>query len=202
MRAWLVIALVGCGHERPTKPELQTHDRTGSATVSAADAMGPDDDGVGRRIADELVALPSNRLVYLLDLGWIEIKSYNAHEGRNPQTGSAVHVPAKRLPFWTTAPDLAAEVAHQPAPPHPAAWRDERGRYMAAIHDGDQNPPGEDPDLDVVRPFWSDKLADRVHRELLTTNNADIPHVGHLAIADARVTFATSPELEQRLNSR
>jgi len=71
MRAWLVIALVGCGHERPTKPELQTHDRTGSATVSAADAMGPDDDGVGRRIADELVALPSNRLVYLLDLGWI-----------------------------------------------------------------------------------------------------------------------------------
>jgi hypothetical protein len=198
MRAWPILVVVGWApgcrdaHEsQPTNPSLPE-----VATHVAADAFATDspsasnDDDMGRRIADEVVKLRDNWLVYLHDLGWIQLHDKYAR------------VQAR----WTSSPKLLAEVNHQPPPKPPAAWRDERGRYMAAIHDGDQNPPGEDPNLDVVSLYWSMDFIDRVHRELVDKQAVTIPHVGRLSLerdaAGVRVVFEASPELVQRLTPR
>lgn len=191
MRVWLVIGLLGCGHDhenaKPPSPVSAVTAAPGSAAGSVDSSSS--DDGIGQRIADELVKLPDSRLVYLRDLGWIQIRGYS-----------------DRRAVWTSSPNLVADVNHQPPPAQPAAWRDERGRYMAAIHNGDQNPAGEDPDLDVVRLYWSDDFVDRLHHELVDRQRATIPHVGYLVIdhtpAGADVTFEASPELLQRLKPR
>ena len=192
MRVWLVVGLLGCGHDhenaKPQSPVAAVTVAPGSAAAGSVDSPSSDD-GIGQRIADELVKLPDSRLVYLRDLGWIQIRGYS-----------------DRRAVWTSSPNFIAEVNHQPPPEHPVAWRDERGRYLAAIHDGDQNPPGEDPDLDVVRLCWSDDFVDHVHHELVDHQRATIPHVGYLAIdrgpAGTHVAFEASPELLQRLKPR
>ena len=42
--------------------------------------------------------------------GMFQVRSYKGYEGRNPQTGEAIHVAPKRLPFFKVSKNLAARI--------------------------------------------------------------------------------------------
>jgi integration host factor subunit beta len=44
-------------------------------------------------------------------LGSFRVKDYPGYTGRNPKTGAAIEVPAKRLPFFRVGRELKAVVA-------------------------------------------------------------------------------------------
>ncbi|MDR2302330.1 MAG: integration host factor subunit beta [Deltaproteobacteria bacterium] len=50
-------------------------------------------------------------------LGSFRIKEYPGYSGRNPKTGVAIQVPAKRLPFFRVGRELKAVVASDKKPP-------------------------------------------------------------------------------------
>jgi hypothetical protein len=186
----ILVLLVGCGRDREDAQQASRPTSASPVVSQAAPDTTASDDDTGKRIADEITKLRDNWLVYLHDLGWIQL--HDKYAGVRA--------------VWTSSPKLVAELNHQPEPKPPAAWRDERGRYMAAIHDGDQNPKGEDPNLDVVSLYWSADFVDRVHRELVDKLAASIPHVGRFSIqrdaAGAHVVFEASAELVQRISRK
>ena len=58
-------------------------------------------------IFDEIiVALSRGDRVELRGFGAFSVKSRNARQGRNPQTGNSVAVDAKRIPFFKTGKEL------------------------------------------------------------------------------------------------
>jgi integration host factor subunit beta len=50
--------------------------------------------------------LLENNRVEIRGLGSFKLKHYNGYTGRNPKTGQAVTVPAKRLPFFRAGKEL------------------------------------------------------------------------------------------------
>ena len=58
-------------------------------------------------VLDEIVrAMSENDRVELRGFGAFSVKSRQARTGRNPRTGSAVDVSAKRVPFFKTGKEL------------------------------------------------------------------------------------------------
>lgn len=58
-------------------------------------------------VFDEITeALARGDRVELRGFGAFSIKQREARKGRNPRTGEAVEVPAKRVPFFKTGKDL------------------------------------------------------------------------------------------------
>jgi integration host factor subunit beta len=51
-------------------------------------------------------ALSQGDKVELRGFGSFRIRSRNPREGRNPKTGDAVHIPAKRVPFFKAGKEL------------------------------------------------------------------------------------------------
>jgi len=51
-------------------------------------------------------ALSEGDKVELRGFGSFRIRSRNPREGRNPKTGDAVHIPAKRVPFFKAGKEL------------------------------------------------------------------------------------------------
>ena len=62
-------------------------------------------------ILDEVVlALQNGNRVELRGFGAFSVKSRNARMGRNPRTGTAVEVVAKRVPFFKTGKELREQL--------------------------------------------------------------------------------------------
>jgi integration host factor subunit beta len=57
-------------------------------------------------------ALSQGDKVELRGFGSFRIRSRNPREGRNPKTGDAVHIPAKRVPFFKAGKGLREMVDH------------------------------------------------------------------------------------------
>ena len=58
-------------------------------------------------ILDEIIgAMKDGNRIELRGFGAFSVKSRNARMGRNPRTGSAVEVIAKRVPFYKTGKEL------------------------------------------------------------------------------------------------
>jgi integration host factor subunit beta len=58
-------------------------------------------------ILDEVIAaMKDGNRIELRGFGTFSVKSRNARMGRNPRTGSAVEVIAKRVPFYKTGKEL------------------------------------------------------------------------------------------------
>ncbi|HUR44053.1 MAG TPA: integration host factor subunit beta [Aestuariivirga sp.] len=58
-------------------------------------------------ILDEVInAMKDGNRVELRGFGAFSVKSRNSRMGRNPRTGSAVEVTAKRVPFFKTGKEL------------------------------------------------------------------------------------------------
>jgi integration host factor subunit beta len=58
-------------------------------------------------ILDEVInAMKDGNRIELRGFGAFSVKSRNARMGRNPRTGSAVEVIAKRVPFYKTGKEL------------------------------------------------------------------------------------------------
>jgi integration host factor subunit beta len=57
-------------------------------------------------------ALSQGDKVELRGFGSFRIRSRNPREGRNPKTGDAVHIPAKRVPFFKAGKELREMVDH------------------------------------------------------------------------------------------
>ena len=55
-------------------------------------------------------ALREGGKVELRGFGSFRTRSHNARQGRNPRTGDAVQVPAKKLPFFRVGEDLREKV--------------------------------------------------------------------------------------------
>lgn len=51
-------------------------------------------------------ALAGGEGIEIRGFGSFAVRQYKAYEGRNPRTGSVVHVPPKRLPFFKVGKDL------------------------------------------------------------------------------------------------
>jgi len=75
--------------------------------------------GITNKQAKEIVSLIFDSMTESLkDGGRIEIrgfgsfvkKSYGPYVGRNPKTGEAIHVKAKRLPFFKTGKELRERI--------------------------------------------------------------------------------------------
>ena len=56
-------------------------------------------------------ALREGDKVELRGFGSFRTRSRNARQGRNPRTGGAVHVPAKRVPIFRVGKELRQKVA-------------------------------------------------------------------------------------------
>ena len=55
-------------------------------------------------------ALKQNDRVEIRDFGSFEVRHYEAYKGRNPRTGEAIDVPAKKLPHFKVGKDLVKKV--------------------------------------------------------------------------------------------
>jgi DNA-binding protein HU-beta len=89
--------------ERITEIMKIRHDRTVSKTDVAAllDALG--DVATERLKAGDDVSLPG--------LGKLAVKTKAARTGRNPKTGEAIQIPAKRVPDFSSAKALKDALA-------------------------------------------------------------------------------------------
>ena len=58
-------------------------------------------------------ALSQGDKVELRGFGSFRIRRRNPREGRNPKTGDAVHIPAKKVPFFKAGKELREMVDHQ-----------------------------------------------------------------------------------------
>ncbi|MCL4408312.1 MAG: HU family DNA-binding protein [Thermotogae bacterium] len=57
-------------------------------------------------------ALKNNEKVQLVGFGTFEVVSRAARQGRNPQTGKAIKIPARRSPKFKAGKNFKNEVAH------------------------------------------------------------------------------------------
>jgi integration host factor subunit beta len=55
-------------------------------------------------------ALVDGDRIEIRGFGSFTIKNRDARQGRNPKTGSSVHIPAKRIPFFTVGKELRERV--------------------------------------------------------------------------------------------
>ncbi|MDY0061033.1 MAG: HU family DNA-binding protein [Myxococcota bacterium] len=55
-------------------------------------------------------ALIEGERIEIRGFGSFITKEYRAYTGRNPRTGRAIHVPAKRLPFFKVGKDLRERI--------------------------------------------------------------------------------------------
>jgi len=55
-------------------------------------------------------ALIEGERIEIRGFGSFNTKEYRAYTGRNPRTGRAIHVPAKRLPFFKVGKDLRERI--------------------------------------------------------------------------------------------
>jgi integration host factor subunit beta len=55
-------------------------------------------------------ALQRGEAIQIRGFGSLSIRSYGAYDGRNPRSGTPVHVAAKRLPFFKVGKQLRARV--------------------------------------------------------------------------------------------
>ena len=67
---------------------------------------------VGIFLACITEALREGDKVELRGFGSFRTRSRGARQGRNPRTGDAVQVPAKKLPFFRAGEDLREKVGH------------------------------------------------------------------------------------------
>ena len=58
-------------------------------------------------------ALIRNERIEIRGFGSFTVKHRDARTGRNPKTGSPVHIPAKRIPFFTVGKELRERVKHE-----------------------------------------------------------------------------------------
>ncbi|MBU49542.1 MAG: integration host factor subunit beta [Deltaproteobacteria bacterium] len=58
-------------------------------------------------------ALIRNERIEIRGFGSFTVKHRDARTGRNPKTGSPVHIPAKRIPFFTVGKELRERVNHE-----------------------------------------------------------------------------------------
>jgi integration host factor subunit beta len=58
-------------------------------------------------------ALSDGDKVELRGFGSFRIRGRNPREGRNPKTGDAVHIPAKKVPFFKAGKELREMVDHR-----------------------------------------------------------------------------------------
>ncbi len=88
------------------KPELvaMVAARTG-ATKGEVDKI------LNAAIASIVTALNNEEKVQIVGFGALEVKTRKARSARNPQTGEAIEVPAKRVPVFTAGSRLKELVA-------------------------------------------------------------------------------------------
>jgi len=92
----------GEGRYKMTKSELITY-----VTEQNPHLYQRDVERIVTTIFDEISsALSRGDRVELRGFGAFSIKQRNARIGRNPRTGSAVEVPAKRVPYFKTGKQL------------------------------------------------------------------------------------------------
>ena len=92
----------GEGRHKMTKSELVTY-----VTEQNPHLYQRDVERIVTTIFDEISsALSRGDRVELRGFGAFSIKQRNARIGRNPRTGSAVEVPAKRVPYFKTGKQL------------------------------------------------------------------------------------------------
>lgn len=72
-------------------------------------------------IFDSMVkALERGEGIEIRGFGSFTVRDYKAYEGRNPRTGTTVHVPPKRLPFFKVGKDLKERVNAKVGTPLPS----------------------------------------------------------------------------------
>jgi len=59
-------------------------------------------------------ALKHGERIEIRGFGSFQVKVREAREGRNPKTGGAVHIPARRMPFFKVGNELKEKVDGEP----------------------------------------------------------------------------------------
>ena len=85
-----------------TKNELVTHVAERLPYMTRQDAQMIVDT-IFESMAD---ALAQGDGIEIRGFGSLKVRNREAHEGRNPKTGEAVHVPAKKLPLFRIGKEL------------------------------------------------------------------------------------------------
>ncbi len=62
-------------------------------------------------------ALKRGERIEIRGFGSFRVKIREAREGRNPKTGEAVHIPARRTPFFKVGSELKDRVGLKPSAP-------------------------------------------------------------------------------------
>jgi integration host factor subunit beta len=89
-----------------TKSELIT-----KLSATHPDLKADDLEKLVNTIFDEIITtLVENGRVELRGFGAFSVRSRAARKGRNPRTGAAVSVPAKRVPFFKCGKELRSRI--------------------------------------------------------------------------------------------
>lgn len=95
-------------------------------------------------VFDSMVAaLERGEGVEIRGLGSFSIRQRDAYDGRNPQTGAHVHVPEKRVPWFTVGKELRQWVSAGELPDGDEGDEDS--------DEGDED--GDDEEERAIRPF-------------------------------------------------
>ena len=147
------------------------------------------------RFLEVVEGLEPQHALYLDDVGWFQLRRYEAYEGRNPRTGERVFVPAKSLLMFTPDGNLLSVLNGRP--------REDLG-----------DPTDGAPDVVIHRHDWARPIANRILEELFTTGVSQIAGFGTLRverrelenvagpISENRVLWEISDELRTRLTAR
>lgn len=75
--------------------------------------------GISLMQAEEIVALVITKMretmanggrIEIRGFGSFVVKEYEAYQGRNPKTGTTIHVPPKKLPFFKVGKELKERI--------------------------------------------------------------------------------------------
>lgn len=107
--------------------------------------------------------LPADDALYLDDVGWFQIRRYEAYEGKNPRTNERVHVPAKTLVMFEADGNLLNILNGRP--------REDLG-----------DPTQSNRNNKIQRHAWAKPLASWINNELLTRRTATVADFGTLRV--------------------
>jgi integration host factor subunit beta len=68
------------------------------------------EDAVNTFFDSMIEALTKEGRVEIRGFGAFTVRKYKAYSGRNPKTGTQIHVEEKKLPFWKTGLELKQRV--------------------------------------------------------------------------------------------
>jgi nucleoid DNA-binding protein len=131
----------------------------------------------------------NDELLYLPNVGWLEVRNYKPYQGRDHAAGRPIPVPAKRLPMMGFDPELVRAVNGLPLTG--ATYPNEFMRRYRALHPYEND---SEESFVVQRLPSLEGFAADLHAKLAAHETVRVPGLGVFEVVDKNGRPGVNPD--------